>query len=220
MSLMLFDLMKMRYDDKTVFYVQTISGIRNTAAHRSAYQNKLNYVTYFLFLSMMSSSVCQSSEEFKNLHTTMAAISICVLSTSFFVFVWADIWAWLVTVRTGWLRLLPGGGWEPGLHIFSDCWRSSVMARHGHMDMGDTMLSWYHNMSGARDTSGFRCDKPESLFVLESIKLMEVRYLTLETLYPARDSQSLMAPGLWLVQSDHVTWILASDWLGVITWPG
>ena len=154
MSLMLFDLMKMRYDDKTVFYVQTISGIRNTAAHRSAYQNKLNYVTYFLFrlilLSMMSSSVCQSSEEFKNLHTTMAAISICVLSTSFFpwfVFVWADIWAWLVTVRTGWLRLLPGAGWEPGLHIFSDCWRSSVMAWHGHMDMGDTMLSWYHNMS-------------------------------------------------------------------------
>ena len=56
-------------------------------------------------------------------------------------------------------------------------------------------------MSGARDTPGFRCDKPESLFVLESIKLMEVRYLTREALYPARDSQSLMA----------------SDWSRVIT---
>ena len=25
--------------------------------------------------------------------------------------------------------------------------------------------------------------------------------------------------GLWLVQSDHVTWILASNWLVKITWP-
>ena len=57
-------------------------------------------------------------------------------------------------------------------------------------------LCYLDILSGARDTSGFRCDKPESLFVLESIKLMEVRYLTLETLYPARDFQSLMAPGL------------------------
>ena len=26
-------------------------------------------------------------------------------------------------------------------------------------------------------------------------------------------------PNLWLVQSDHVTWILSSDWSRVITWP-
>ena len=26
--------------------------------------------------------------------------------------------------------------------------------------------------------------------------------------------------GLWLVKSDHVTWVLASDWSRVITWPG
>ena len=26
--------------------------------------------------------------------------------------------------------------------------------------------------------------------------------------------------GLWLTESDHVTWILASDWLRVITWTG
>ena len=35
---------------------------------------------------------------------------------------------------------------------------------------------------------------------------------------PILSSQSPASGGLWLVQTDHVTWILASDWLGCL-WP-
>ena len=98
--------------------------------------------------------------------------------------------------------------WKP--HLSEVKAPASALSGHsGHL----CCLQYLHTMPSPPIHS------PYILQILDTIyKLLCISgALTLTVML--RDGPTLDT-GLWLVESDHMTWILVSDWLRVITWPG
>ena len=63
-----------------------------------------------------------------------------------------------------------------------------------------------------------RCSAVSGLIIWMTELLIDARPVSLAALTSLIQSLA-MNTGLWLVERDHLTWNMASDWLSRITWP-